>query len=170
MSHDPTTLVPGSGATAPLYLAVGAGGEGVLRTFFTGRAATCSALLLVAGKSAGARRWGVEAAVQLASAAARHRRTVILADLDLDAPLLHERLGDPGDEGATDVILYGVSVRHAARPVEGRGFSLLPAGPPAADPGEVLIHPHWSIVFAEVARAQGLLLLYVPADAPGLAD
>jgi cellulose synthase (UDP-forming) len=67
------------------------------------------------------------------------------------------------------VVLFGASVRRTARPVEGLGFSFLPAGD-APDPEQVFAHPHWSVARSEVARAGGLLLFYAPADAPGLRD
>ncbi|HEX7239305.1 MAG TPA: glycosyltransferase [Longimicrobiaceae bacterium] len=145
-------------------------GGAALHSLFAGRAATASALLLLAGERADASGWGARAAVEVAAAAARLRRPVVLVDLGFDAPALHEQLGLPDEPGVGDVLLFGTSVRRAARPVEGRGFALLPAGLVADDPAEVLAHPHWDVVLAEVARAGGLLLLYLPAGTPGLAD
>jgi cellulose synthase (UDP-forming) len=107
--------------------------------------------------------------VAVAEEAASGGRPVVLAELDFESPSLHLHLGVPNDEGAADVVLFGASVRRTARPVEGLGFSFLPAGE-APDAEQVLTHPHWAVARAEVARAGGLLLFYAPGDAPGLRD
>lgn len=150
-------------------VSAGGPGDGAL-PLFEGSAATWPALLVVAGAGARAAGWAPDAAVRLAAAAARARRAVVLADLDFAAPALHERLGVSGDEGVADVALFGVSVRHAAQAVQGHAFRLLPAGALPSDPAEVLANPHWAVVLAEVRRMRGLLLLYVPADSPGLGE
>ena len=146
----------------------GGGSEQGMTSLFEGRAAGWPALLVVAGADARAAGWGPEAAVELAALAARVRRPVFLADLDQESPVLHARLGVPSEEGIADVALFGVSVRRAAQRVKGHPFLLVPAGLTPPDPEEVLTTPHWAVILSEVTRMRGLLLLYVPSDAPGL--
>ena len=144
-------------------------GPDPVRALLQGPAAGWHALLLVTGWRARADGWGPEAAVAIAEEAASGGRPVVLAELDYESPSLHLHLGVPNDEGAADVVLFGASVRRTARPVEGLGFSFLPAGD-APDAEQVFAHPHWAVARAEVARAGGLLLFYAPGDAPGLRD
>lgn len=143
------------------------GGLGEVSALLEGPAAGWPTLLLVAGRRARDAGWGPEGAIAIAAEAAAGGRPVVLAELDFDSPSIHELLGLGNDEGAADVVLFGASVRRTAQPVEGLGFSFLPAGV-APDPEEVLADPHWSVAASEVARAGGLLLFYAPADAPGL--
>jgi hypothetical protein len=120
--------------------------------------------------AAGDRAWAADAAVALATAWARAGRRVVLADLHLQAPVVHERLGEPNLDGVVDVFLYGASLSRAARPAPGRGFYLISSGTYTEDPGAVLRHPRWPRIAAGFADAQATLLLFVPADSAGLAS
>ncbi len=120
--------------------------------------------------AAGDRAWAADAAVALATAWARAGRRVVLADLHLQEPLVHERLGEPNLDGVVDVFLYGASLSRAARPAPGRGFYLISSGTYTEDPDAVLRHPRWPRIAAGFADAQATLLLFVPADSAGLAS
>ncbi|HEV2129724.1 MAG TPA: hypothetical protein VGR27_01390, partial [Longimicrobiaceae bacterium] len=118
--------------------------------------------------AAGSRDWAADAAIALASAWARAGRRIVLADLHLEEPVLHERLGETNRDGVVDIFLYGASVARSARLVPGRSFFLIPAGTYAADSGAILRHPRWPKLLAGFRDAHASLLLFVPADAPGL--
>ena len=156
---------PQADATPP----ADAAGLEVVRALLGGPGAAWSVLLLVAGARARSEGWGPEGAIAIAAEAAEGGRPVVLADLDYAAPSLHDLLGLPNGEGAADVVLFGASVRRAAQPVEGLGFAFLPAGE-AFDPEEVVTHPHWVAVGAEMARISGVLLLYAPHDGAGVPE
>ncbi|HEX7238675.1 MAG TPA: hypothetical protein VF263_00300, partial [Longimicrobiaceae bacterium] len=114
------------------------------------------------------RTWAADAAVAVATAWARAGRRVVLADLHLEEPVVHDRVGEPNLDGVVDVFLYGASLARTARPVPGRGFYLISAGTYTEEPETVLLHPRWPRVVSGFADAHASLLLFVPADAPGL--
>lgn len=115
--------------------------------------------------------WAADAAVAVAAAWAQAGRRVVLADLHLQDPVLHDRLGEPNLDGVVDVFLYGASLSRAARPVPGRGFYLISSGTYPGDADAVLRHPRWPRIAAGFADARATLLLFVPADsAAGLAS
>ena len=114
------------------------------------------------------RRWAADAAVAIAAAWSDAGERVVLVDLHLEDPILHERVGMENVDGIVDVCLYGASLARGARPVPERGFHLIPVGTPTPDPGAVLWHPRWPKIAAGFREAEAWLLLYVPADAPDL--
>lgn len=116
------------------------------------------------------RGWAADVAVALASAWAQAGRRVVLADLHLEEPRLHERLGEENADGLVDIFLYGASLARSARPVRGRGFHLIPSGTYTADVEALFRHPRWGKLVAGFREAHASLLLFVPADAPGLAE
>lgn len=115
------------------------------------------------------RRWGADTAVAIAAAWADAGERVVLADLHLEDPSLHERVGMDNVDGIVDVCLYGASLARGARPVPNGSFHLIPVGTPTPDPGAVLWHPRWPKIAAGFREAGAWLLLFVPADAPDLA-
>ena len=115
------------------------------------------------------RRWGVEVSLLVGRGWARKGRSVLLADASLDDPSLHRVVAGPNDEGVSDVILYGASVDHVARPA-GDGLLVAPAGTPVGDAAGVLAHPGWDAVVRGFRKAGALLLLHLPAETPGGAD
>lgn len=125
-----------------------------------------SAILLL--DAAADRAWAADAAAAIAAAWAQAGRRVVLADLHLEEPVLHERLGEPNADGVVDVFLYGASLARTARPAAGRGFYFISSGTYTAEPDAVLRHPRWERIVAGFGDAQASLLLFVPAGAPGL--
>ena len=118
-------------------------------------------LLLVGdGESA----WAARTAVELADSWSRAGRRIVLADLHLENPFLHETLGDDNLEGLVDVFLYGVSISRGARPVPGRGFQFLPAGTYTADIEGIYQHPRWPKLVAGFREAGATLVLFAPAQ------
>jgi hypothetical protein len=114
--------------------------------------------------------WAADAAAALATGWARAGRRVVLADLHLEEPTVHARLGEQNLDGVVDVFLYGASLARTARPVPGRGFYLISSGTYTAEPETVLRHPRWPRIAAGFRDAQATLLLFVPAGSPGLAS
>lgn len=117
-------------------------------------------LLVNASDDAG---WAADASLAIASAWARHGRRIVLADLHLEEPILHERVGEANLDGIVDIFLYGASVARSARPPSGRDFYLIPAGTYTANPEEVYSHPRWEKLVTGFKDAQATLLLFVPA-------
>ena len=127
-------------------------------------------VLLAVGPQAQRGGWAALSAILLADAFTARGESVILADLSLQNPELHELLGNDNEEGLTDVFLFGASLQHIALAVPGKQFRLIPASAFTPDPQEVLRHPRWSSVFEELARTKSKLLIYLPVDVPGAAD
>jgi len=139
----------------------------VLHRILGGPAAALTAVALVAGPAARAAGGAARAALAVARAWPGTRR-IVLADLDLAAPSLHALLGASNDEGAVDMIDYGLSPGHVLQVVDDGRLDFLPAGAYAPDPAATLAAPGWSQVVGDVAARGATLLAYVPADAGGL--
>lgn len=116
------------------------------------------------------REWVADAAIALATEWTRSGRRTVLADLSLEDPVLHERIGMTNQDGIVDIFLYGASLARSARPVPGRGFYLISAGTYTTESEDVFRHPRWEKIVAGFREAQASLLLFVPADARGLAS
>jgi hypothetical protein len=150
----------------PFPLANGAASP-VLEDLIGGPAAALTAVALVAGPAARASGWAGQAALALA-ARWRGPRRIVLADLDLDRPSLHEAVGIANEEGVVDLIDYGLSLARLVQPAGDQGFEVLPAGLFAPDPEHILRHDGWTRVLLEVAERRATLLIFVPADAAGV--
>jgi hypothetical protein len=129
---------------------------------------TGPAVLLLAG--AGDSDWSAEVAIALATAWARSGQRVVLADLHIEEPVLHERVGLPNRDGAVDLCLYGASLSRSAHAIPAAGFHLIPAGTYTADAGAVYGHPRWQKIVAGFRDARAWLLVYAPADTPHLRE
>jgi hypothetical protein len=114
------------------------------------------------------RAWVADAAIALATGWNAAGRRTVLADLSIEDPILHERVGVPNLDGVVDLFLYGASLARSARPVPGRGFLLITAGTYTPDPDGIFRHARWGKIVEGFREAQASLLLFVPLDAPGL--
>lgn len=114
------------------------------------------------------RRWAADAAIGMSTAWAASGRRVVLADLHLENPLLHEPLDAENLEGLVDVFLYGASIARSAKPVGGRGFFLIPAGTYTPDVDAIYEHPRWPKLIAGFRDAGASLVLFAPAGAANL--
>ena len=126
-----------------------------------------AAVLLAVSPKARRSGWAKTAAIALADAWAGRGEPVILADLSLDAPQLHETLGVANEEGMSDVFLFGVSVPHVTVAVPGKSFQLIAASPFTPDVREVLTHRRWDNVLAELNAGGSRLIAYLPMDLDG---
>ncbi|HEX6750597.1 MAG TPA: hypothetical protein VF092_25125 [Longimicrobium sp.] len=114
------------------------------------------------------RAWVADSAIALATGWNAAGRRTVLADLSIEDPILHERVGVPNLDGVVDLFLYGASLARSARPVPGRGFLLITAGTYTPEPEAIFHHPRWSKIVDGFREAQASLLVFVPLDAPGL--
>jgi hypothetical protein len=112
--------------------------------------------------------WAGDAAVALAAGWARAGRRVVLADLHLEEPVLHDRVGEPNLDGVVDIFLYGASVARSARPPRGHEFFLIPAGTYTAAPDDVFGHPRWSKLIAGFREAGATMMVFMPPTAEGI--
>ncbi|HSJ05064.1 MAG TPA: hypothetical protein VK936_00090, partial [Longimicrobiales bacterium] len=101
--------------TAPLELSDGAASP-ALDEIVHGPSAALTAVALVAGDSVRASGWAARAAVAIARQW-RGPRRVVLMDLDLEQPSLHDIAGVANDEGAAELIDFGLSLAAVRRPV-----------------------------------------------------
>lgn len=114
------------------------------------------------------RAWVADAAIALATGWYAAGRRTVLADVSIEDPILHERVGVPNLDGVVDLFLYGASLARSARPVPGRGFLLITAGTYTPEPESIFRHPRWGKIVDGFREAQASLLLFTPLDAPGL--
>ncbi len=124
--------------------------------------------------TAGAREggWAAHAAAAIAGAGAAQGARVLLADLFLEEPHLHEAFGARNLEGLSDAIAYGASLGRIARAaaVGDAAFRVATAGTPVADAGPLLDRPRWRDA-VESLLAEGIVLLaYQPAESTVLPD
>jgi len=130
--------------------------------------ATGTVVLLVSAERD--REWAAEAALQLSSAWAAGGRRIVLADLHLENPMLRPRPDGPELEGIVDIFLYGASLSRIAAPGPDGSYYLIPAGTYTPDSAEIYQHPRWRKLVAGFRDTQATLLLFVPAESPGVAD
>ncbi|MBV9109046.1 MAG: hypothetical protein JO306_06550, partial [Gemmatimonadetes bacterium] len=100
------------------------------------------------------RRWGADAAIALATGWNAAGRRTVLADLSIEDPILHERVGVPNLDGVVDLFLYGASLARSARPVPGRGFLLITAGTYTPEPEAIFRHQRWEKIVEGFREAQ----------------
>ena len=112
--------------------------------------------------------WSESAAVALARAWSDQGHRVVLFDLSLTDPVLHETLGLPNSVGIVDLVLRGASIGSVAQQVGPAGFQFVSVGTPVEDAAEVTSSEGWSAFVDAVGSAQAKVLFYVPAHLPGV--
>lgn len=132
------------------------------------RSVSTPVLLLAVGPLAQRGGWAADAAIAIADMIAAGGERVVMADLSLDRPELHERVGTDNTEGLTDVFLFGASLEHVTRMLPANSFELVPAAAFTPDTEEILTHRRWSVVFEEFANTKTRLLLYMPITVDGI--
>lgn len=95
-------------------------------------------------------------------------RQVALIDLTVGEPALDAGADSRGPAGIGDVLAFGASWSHVARPQALPHLHYVPAGTPPADPRDVWSHARWDRLRNGFRAAGALLLLYAPPTA--LAD
>lgn len=124
-------------------------------------------VLLAVGPAAQQSGWAAQCAMALADGFAARGESVLLADLSLHRPELHELLGVENEEGLSDVFLFGASLQHIMRAIPGKAFRLIPASQFTPDAYDIVTHARWGSVFEELAADQSKLLVYMPVDVSG---
>lgn len=107
-------------------------------------------------------------AIGLAEARAAGGQRTVLGDADLDTPRLHRLLDVSNLEGLVDVFLFGASLPRVSVRPQMRAFEFVPAGAYAPHPEEVLGSPRWDRLSEDLTGEDAVLLVFVPATAPGL--
>lgn len=128
------------------------------------------AIVLLVGDRAQATGWAQRVVVALATQWADQGHRVVLADLALDSPTLHEELGEANTDGIADIFQFGASVSSMTRVVPGRGLRFIPAGAYVPDPAEILKSAGWDHIVGQFAEDHSTLLAYLPASADGAAE
>jgi receptor protein-tyrosine kinase len=112
-------------------------------------------------------------AVAAAAALARTGSRVALVDADLRRSQLAERLGLAAGAGLTDVLTGTATLSDATRRWADPGLTIVPAGRPAADPGDALTSPRMEAVLTALRTTHDYVVLDTPpvgreTDAIGL--
>ena len=111
-------------------------------------------------------RWGADVSLLIARELSAKGRKIFLADASFERPVLHEAAGVANGEGISDVLLYGVSLRHVSEPIEG-GVVLASTGTPVGDIQELLGHPNWETLIRGFDEAGVTILVHLPSETPG---
>jgi len=102
----------------------------------------------------------------LAIAAARSRRRVILVDADFRSPAQHRIFPTECETGLADILLAGAALEEAVHRTTLRGLDILPAGTPPANPSEVFSDRSFSLIVDKLAEDYDLVILDSPAVLP----
>lgn len=118
--------------------------------------------------TAAARRdgWAARAAVEVARGWGAEGARVLLCDLDLETPGLHDAAGLDNLEGISDALLFGTSFQRLAQPLSD-GLYIATAGTAVPDGEALRTHPRWRDFAAGFTEAGAVMALYLPVDAPG---
>lgn len=99
----------------------------------------------------------------LAVSLARTGRRVVAVDCDLDQPRLHEFFGLGNEVGLTSALLGEVALADAVRRVIGEPqLAVVPRGPTAAEPAELLSSDRFSAILALLSAEADVVLLDGP--------
>ena len=112
--------------------------------------------------------WSPSAATAIARAWSEQGHRVVLFDLSLNAPVLHQALGLPNAVGLVDLILRGASMSAVAQQAGTVGFQFVAVGDGVTDPTQVTLSDGWSDFVDEIERDDATIIFYVPADLPGV--
>lgn len=121
---------------------------------------------VLASQGARAHGWAARAVLSVARGWAGKGARVVLADVNFEAPELHSAAGAPNREGLSDALLFGSSFQRLSRTL-GEGLVLFTAGTAVPDAEALRVHPRWRDFAEGFRQAESLLLLYLPAEAPG---
>ena len=124
---------------------------------------------VVAGQGAVTAGWAADLTAELARGWADAGARVVLADGGLTHPQLHESLSLPPEEGLSDALLWGASMKRVAVRPEGEPFFAVTAGTAVADGAAVFLGERWGALCAGFREAGVTLAVLVPADDPCVA-
>ena len=121
---------------------------------------------ILAAAQARERGWARRAAIEICRGWAQDGSRILLCDLAFEEPELHEVAGLYNQEGISDALLFGCSLRRLGQPLAD-GFLLATAGTAVPDPEALRRHTRWQDLAEGFGEAGAVLALYLPADAPG---
>lgn len=144
------------------------GGRGPesFRHLRTSLRAVAPELRVLAVASAASRDGRSITAANLAISVAETGRRVLLVDADLRRPRLADYLGLAPGPGLSDVLAGRVAARDALQQWRRQPVSVLPAGPAAPNPSELLESPRWSELLAWARRDFDLVVIDTPPLLP----
>jgi succinoglycan biosynthesis transport protein ExoP len=113
-------------------------------------------------------------AVNLALAVVHSGRRVVLVDMDLRRPDTHRRLGTHGERGVTDILTEREPIDRCLQFIEtdsalrrgASGLYFLPAGPPVANPAELIGTNRTARLLEVLAQQADLVLIDGPPVLP----
>lgn len=108
------------------------------------------------------------AAIGLAEARGRAGLPTILADASVKEPRLHHVLDVDNLEGLADVFLFGASLDRVRTRPDTRSFDFIPIGAFVPDPSAVLESTRWDRISRSLRAEGARMLVFIPADSPGL--
>jgi hypothetical protein len=108
--------------------------------------------------------WCAEAAAALVTTWSAQGARILLADVSLVRPVLHEVFDLPNSEGVSDVIVSGAQFRTVCRQIGSPGFLFMSTGETTEDVADVLSSDRWDIVIKALEEADVTLVTYAPAD------
>lgn len=112
--------------------------------------------------------WCAKAAAALVAAWSAQGSRILLADVSLTHPVLHEVFDLSNSEGVTDVMVQGAQLRAVCREIGSSNFLFMSAGTMTVDAAAVMRSKRWDIVINALGEAGVTLVMYAPADLPGL--
>ena len=125
-------------------------------------------IILIGVPGVETRDWCPRAAAALVTSWSAQGARIVLADVSLARPALHEVFNLANSKGVTDVMMNGAQLRAVCRRIGSPGFLFISAGTPTADPAGVVRSGQWDIVIKMLGEADITLVMYAPADLPGL--
>ena len=125
-------------------------------------------VILIAVPDVEAPFWCAQAAAALVSTWSARGARIVLADLSLDEPILHDVFARPNSGGITEVMMAGAQLREVSHQVGSPGFLFISTGAPPGDATDVLTSGRWEILFKALGEANVDLVMYAPSDLPGL--
>ena len=112
--------------------------------------------------------WCARTAAALVSTWSARGARILLADVSLAEPVLHDVFGLPNSEGIANVIMDRAQLRKVGRRVGTPEFPFISAGTAPGDVADVMRSDRWDVVFEALGAADVDLVMYAPADLPGL--
>ncbi|GIW51432.1 MAG: hypothetical protein KatS3mg081_0787 [Gemmatimonadales bacterium] len=104
--------------------------------------------------------WAARVTWTIARGIASGGRRTLLADLDLESPVLDAEARETVAEGIADAFLFGVSLGYAARQQE-RDLYYIGAGSKTSDPEQVWSSPRWERLARGFGSQGAVMVLYL---------
>jgi tyrosine-protein kinase Etk/Wzc len=118
-------------------------------------------LLMITGPSSGVGKSFVASNLAVTTAQAGQR--VMLIDADMRRGTLHQVVGTRCEDGLSELIANRITLETAIRRVAGtENLSFIPRGELPPNPSELLMHPNFAALLAQVAARYDLVIIDTP--------